>query len=191
MKNKLILASASPRRQELLKLITEDFIVKVSHTPEELPQGMEPDPAVKLLSRRKALAVAQQEPQAIVIGADTVVSVDGEILGKPKGQAQAAQMLRLLSGRTHQVYTGVAIVTPEEEMVFSCGTGVVFSPLSEEEIQWYISTGEPFDKAGGYGIQGFGSIFVREVQGDFFNVMGLPVNLLYHKLKPLLEKISE
>lgn len=191
MKNKLILASASPRRQELLKLITEDFIVKVSHTPEKLPQGMEPDPAVKLLSRRKALAVAQQEPQAIVIGADTVVSVDGKILGKPKGQAQAAQMLRLLSGRTHQVYTGVAIVTPEEEMVFSCGTGVVFSPLSEEEIQWYISTGEPFDKAGGYGIQGFGSIFVREVQGDFFNVMGLPVNLLYHKLKPLLEKISE
>ena len=175
----VILASGSPRRQELLQLVIDHFEVYVSDVDETLPEGIAPRDAVEMLALRKAQKVAELRRHALVIGADTVVAVDGRILGKPRDDEQAAEMLRMLSGRIHQVYTGVAICEKNENNVFSCCTQVEFAPLSEAEIDWYLSTGEPFDKAGAYGIQGYGARFVKGITGDYFNVMGLPVNRLY------------
>lgn len=175
----VILASGSPRRQELLQLVIDHFEVCVSDVDETLPEGIAPRDAVEMLAQRKAQTVAELRPHALVIGADTVVAVEGRILGKPRDDEQAAEMLRMLSGRTHQVYTGVAVCEKNESNVFSCCTQVEFALLSEAEIDWYLSTGEPFDKAGGYGIQGYGARFVKGISGDYFNVMGLPVNRLY------------
>jgi septum formation protein len=175
----VILASGSPRRQELLQLVIDHFEVCVSDVDETLPEGIAPRDAVEMLAQRKAQTVAELRPHALVIGADTVVAVEGRILGKPRDDEQAAEMLRMLSGRTHQVYTGVAVCEKNKSNVFSCCTQLEFAPLSEAEIDWYLSTGEPFDKAGGYGIQGYGARFVKGISGDYFNVMGLPVNRLY------------
>ena len=175
----VILASGSPRRQELLQLVIDHFEVYVSDVDETLPEGIAPCDAVEMLALRKAQTVADLRPHALVIGADTVVAVEGQILGKPRDDDQAAEMLRILSGRTHQVYTGVAICEKSASSVFSCCTQVEFAPLTEAEIDWYLSTGEPFDKAGAYGIQGYGARFVKGITGDYFNVMGLPVNRLY------------
>lgn len=178
----VILASQSPRRQELLRFLCSTFEIRVSDVDETISQGVSPADAVELLARRKAEAVARDFADALVIGADTVVAIDGLILGKPCGSEEAAAMLRRLSGRTHQVYTGVCLCRGEKRDVFHCCTDVEFSPLTEEEIGWYLATGEPFDKAGAYGIQGFGARFIRRIAGDFYNVMGLPVNLLYARI---------
>lgn len=182
MSGRLILASQSPRRQELLRLLTDDFVVVVSEADETLPEHIAPADAVTRLALRKARAVASLHPDSPVIGADTVVAVGGEILGKPVDRADAARMLRRLSGTVHQVYTGVALCSGAREEVFFSQTDVEFAVLSEQEISWYLATGEPFDKAGAYGIQGFASRFVKGIRGDFFNVMGLPVQPLYEKL---------
>lgn len=182
LKNKVVLASQSPRRRELLGLLADDFEICVSDADETLADGIAPSAAVEQLALRKARAVACGMPEAIVIGADTVVAIDGMILGKPADEKDARAMLSRLSGRVHQVYTGVAVCLGAEEHVFHCCTSVEFCALTAEEIKWYISTGEPFDKAGAYGIQQYGARFVKGVVGDYFNVMGLPVNSLYHVL---------
>ncbi len=183
MSNKrIILASKSPRRKELMGLLFPQFEVQASDVDETLPEGVSLGRAVELLALRKGQAVAGAEPDALVIAADTLVTLGSVVLGKPTGREDAARMLRLLSGRVHQVYTGVALLEGDRTNRFHCVTDVEFSPLTEEEIRWYLSTGEPFDKAGAYGIQGYGARFIRGVREDFFNVMGLPVNELYRQI---------
>ena len=183
MSNKrIILASKSPRRKELMGLLFPQFEVQASDVDETRPEGVSLGRAVELLALRKGQAVAGAEPDALVIAADTLVTLGSVVLGKPTGREDAARMLRLLSGRVHQVYTGVALLEGERTNRFHCVTDVEFSPLTEEEIRWYLSTGEPFDKAGAYGIQGYGARFIRGVREDFFNVMGLPVNELYRQI---------
>ena len=172
----VILASKSPRRRELMKYITEDFTVKTAEADETLPKGISPSDAVLYLSRIKAEPLKGEGNT--VIGADTVVAIDGKILGKPSDADSARDMLRLLSGREHSVFTGVTVFRGERETSFFAETRVKFYPLSDSEIERYILTGEPFDKAGGYGIQGYGSLLVEEIHGDYFNVVGLPVSKL-------------
>ena len=181
---KLILASQSPRRVELLKQIYPDFLIKPACGPEIIPENAAPWEVVQQLAKGKAEEIAAQYPQDLVIGADTVVAVEQQILGKPKTHEQCVEMLRLLSGRCHQVYTGVALALDGKTETFYDVTQVEFYPLREEEIQWYASLDEPYDKAGGYGIQGKGSLLVKGIQGDYFNVMGFPVAATARKLLP-------
>lgn len=182
----MILASNSPRRRELLALITKDFTVQGTDVDESLPAGIAPAAAVEQLSLRKALPL--NDGARIVIGADTVVAVDGDILGKPATEDQARQMLSRLSGRWHSVFTGVSLVQGERHLTFSCETKVRFFDLSPAEIDAYIATGECMDKAGAYGIQGYGSLLVEEIRGDYFNVVGLPVSRLYRALTEFQQK---
>lgn len=172
----LILASKSPRRKELLSLITEDFEIKSADVDETLPDGILPDKAVEYLSKIKAIPF--KNGTDTIIGADTVVAIDNQILGKPTDRKHAFEMLKLLSGRYHSVYTGVTIISPESTVTFSAETKVKFFDLSDEEINNYIATGECDDKAGAYGIQGKGSLLVERIEGDYFNVVGLPISLL-------------
>lgn len=176
----LILASKSPRRRELMKFITKDFIATAADVDETLPEGIAPDEAVRYLSTIKAQPFVKDGD--IVIGADTVVSLDGIILGKPKDTEDARQMLRLLSGNTHSVFTGYTVMTPQKTVSRCVETKVHFYPLTEADIDRYIATGEPFDKAGAYGIQGYGSLLVKGIEGDYFNVVGLPVSQLMRTL---------
>ena len=177
----IILASQSPRRQELLKLITSDFEIKVSNVDETLPDKITPKEAVMYLSKIKAEPFADGDD--IVIGADTVVALDGKILGKPKNEENAKEMLKFLSGRTHSVFTGVTLASDKKTKTFAVETKVKFFELTNEEIDAYIKTKEPFDKAGAYGIQGYGSLLVEKINGDYFNVVGLPVSTLARELK--------
>ena len=172
----IILASQSPRRRELMKLITPDFTVKVSDVDETLPKGIAPDKAVLYLSKIKAEPFAGKG--VTVIGADTVVAIDGEILGKPANTDEAEEMLKKLSGKTHSVFTGVTVIKDGETHSFCEKTDVKFFDLSEKEINNYVKTGEPLDKAGAYGIQGFGALLVEGINGDYFNVVGLPISRL-------------
>ncbi len=184
----LILASASPRRRELMAQAGLSFTVQVSEADETVTERR-PDKIVEELALRKAMAVAKTVPGGTVIGADTIVAMDGTILGKPGTEEQAAEMLRMLSGKTHQVYTGVAILAQKDgreiRRVFSERTDVTFYPLEEDEINRYVATGEPMDKAGAYGIQGRAAIFVQEIHGDYNNVVGLPAARLYQELNSL------
>ncbi len=183
----IILASASPRRKELLSTLVDKFSVQVSQADEHVSPQLSPTAAVVEIARRKGQAVfSQGHERDLVISADTIVVVNDKILGKPADTDDGARMLRLLSGRQHQVYTAVWVFTPQGEEHFLSGTTVEFLPMTEEEIQWYLSTGEPMDKAGAYGIQGLGSRFIREIQGDYFGVMGLPVSPLWQILKKYL-----
>lgn len=179
---KIVLASASPRRKQILETAGFETEVRVSDADETLPEGISPAEAVERLALIKATSVERAEDETVV-AADTVVVLDGKILGKPESEIQAKEMLRSLSGRTHLVYTGVCILKGEKLSVFHDCTKVEFYPLTEEEIDVYIESGEPMDKAGAYGIQGRGCAFVKGIEGDFFNVMGLPVALLIQKLK--------
>lgn len=176
----LILASQSPRRRELLKFICEDFIIKSTDVDETLPDGISPEDAVLYLSKIKAEPFRSEENT--VIGADTVVATDGKILGKPSDKNEAISMLRALSGKTHSVFTGVTIIKGSKEESFFCETKVKFYELSDEMIDSYIKTNEPFDKAGAYGIQGYGCLLVEKIDGDYFNVVGLPVSRLNRSL---------
>lgn len=189
MNEKIILASASPRRQELLKYIVPEFEVKPADIDETLPADVPPEKAAEFLAVQKAKHTAKQYPECVVIGSDTVVIIDSTILGKPADKADAERMLKLLSGRTHKVVTGVCIACGEKTDSFSCETKVKFYPLTEEEILDYIATGEPMDKAGAYGIQGYGSILAEGIEGDFFNVMGLPVAMLKRRLEKFIKEI--
>lgn len=180
---KLILASASPRRQELMKDIGCPFECIPSNAKENLKQLLSIDLAIEQIAYDKAKDVFMQHPQDVVIGCDTMVVLNGIALGKPKNEEDAKRMLQNLSGKTHQVITGVAILTENEKLLFHEVTNVTFYDLNENTINAYIKTGESMDKAGSYGIQGYGKILVKGIQGDYFNVVGLPVARLYRELK--------
>lgn len=179
----LILASQSPRRRELLNYITENFTVKVSQADESVDPTMSPRETVEYLARLKGEAVYSVYPEDTVLSADTVVVLGNEILGKPRSYKDAYSMLSLLSGKTHEVYTGVCIISQDRKICFSQCTEVTFYELSDEDIRKYIDTNEPFDKAGGYGIQGKGSVLIKGIVGDYYNVMGLPVAKLARVMK--------
>jgi septum formation protein len=236
VEKKLILASSSPRRQELIRMLQLPCEIRVSDVNEDTDPGMEPQKIVEELSIRKAAAVCDMYKSelplsAVVIGSDTIVVQDGQVLGKPRDSADAFRMLTLLQGRTHQVLSGIACIDfkaeqqPGEHIRFAVGepkdkaggydttmylgdTGqyrivsespsgqpevivghtvskVTFRPMSDEEIEAYVKTGEPLDKAGAYGVQGLGSVFVERIEGDFYSIMGLPLNLLYQMLLKL------
>lgn len=198
MKQRVILASGSPRRRELLG--------QIGLEPEILPSAIEekvtetaPDRVVESLSLQKAGDVASLwrkrnwEPGTVILGADTVVAADGKILGKPKSGEEAAAMLDLLQGRTHQVCTGVTIMRLEaggtfQTRTFSVETRVEVYPMTQKEIQRYVATGEPMDKAGAYGIQGRFAAYIKKIDGDYSNVVGLPVGRVYQELKAILEE---
>ena len=186
---KVILASASPRRKELLKSIVPDFEIIPSEYDEVLPDGIENEAVAEFFAVQKALDVAKNHKDSLVIGCDTVVIAEGEILGKPKNKASAKRMLKLLSGKEHKVITGLCIIKNGKSLSLSEETTVNFSLLSENEIDWYIATGEPMDKAGAYGIQGFGGRFIEGIKGDYYSVMGLPLNKLYSLLKNICPEI--
>lgn len=214
----LILASGSPRRQELIRTFGLAVRIDPADVDETMPEGTPPDVLVEQLSLRKAQAVSSRgghEEGGIVIGSDTVVVLDGHILGKPKDEQEAIDMLRALAGRTHRVYTGIACIgtglpdkggdngpaavvrfgdfgqyriaadSPSSDshvIVGHTASSVTFRPMSDEEIGAYVKTGEPLDKAGSYGVQGLGAVFVEKIEGDFYSIMGLPLNLLYTML---------
>ena len=179
----IILASASPRRSELMTLAGFRFDVIYADIDEIVPEKALPQEVVMSLALQKAQAVAKDHRKSAVVGSDTVVALDGKILGKPRSESEAAEMLRSLSGRIHKVFTGVAIVCGEKVTSFFDETEVEFYPLTDQEILDYVATGEPMDKAGAYGIQGRGAVLVKRINGDYFNVMGLPISKVYRELK--------
>jgi septum formation protein len=180
----LILASGSPRRKELLSIITAGFKIIPSDVPEVVPDGLALSETAEFLAVKKCLDVAKSFPEDTVIGCDTVVILHGEILGKPADSEDAARMLRLLSGETHSVYTGVCISAAGKTMSFSERTDVTFSEIPESLIEAYVKTKSPLDKAGAYGIQDdMVKLFTKKIDGNYDNVIGLPVSSLYKKLK--------
>ena len=181
----LILASASPRRAELLRNGRIPFEVDPAHIPEQPTQNELPIAYAQRLAREKTHAVCARHADDAVLGADTVVVVDAHLLEKPADFADAARMLRLLAGRTHEVITGICLAGPGFERTESELTHVTFGEIAEEEIAAYIHTGEPMDKAGAYGIQGMASRWVRSIVGDYFNVVGLPVARVYRMLREI------
>ncbi|MCM1192647.1 MAG: Maf family protein [Butyrivibrio sp.] len=194
---RIVLASASPRRRELMEQIGLQFEVKVSSVPEHVTAS-DPEKVVEELSSQKAEAVFRMlteagavRPEALlIVGADTVVAMGGSILGKPVSREDAVRMLTVLSGKSHEVYTGVTLIYRSasgqiRRKSFHERTEVVLYPLSQEEISGYISTGDCMDKAGAYGIQGFFARYVRKIEGDYNNVVGLPVGRLYQEAKEL------
>ena len=173
---RIILASQSPRRRELLgRMGITEFEVIPAQGEEIAARTLGPDRLVEELSRRKCAEVSAAHPDALVIAADTVVSIDSQVLGKPRSEEEAGRMLRALSGRLHVVYTGVTVCCQGKTITESESTSVRFRPLTDADIIRYIATGEPMDKAGAYGIQGYGSVLVEGISGDYYNVMGLPV----------------
>lgn len=186
MNTALILASASPRRREILTILGIPHRVLVSDADETLPSRITPAAAVETLAARKADAVAPLcAPGDTILAADTVVAIDGDILGKPRDEADAAAMLRRLSGRAHTVYTGVALRRGGRQMIAHEVTQVHFAPLTDDEIVAYIATGEPMDKAGAYAIQGRAARFIEGIEGDYFNVVGLPARRVVLMLEKL------
>ena len=181
----LVLASASPRRQELLRNAGIEFVVHPANVPEIPRDGELPGAFAERMAREKANAVFALRPNDLILGADTVVVVDGKILGKPRDTADAAGMLRLLSGRKHEVITGVCVAGRRlrTENTRSESTTVIMNPLSDDDIRGYVASGEPMDKAGGYAIQGMASRWISRIEGDYFNVVGLPVALVWRMLK--------
>ena len=186
----LILASASPRRKALLSLFHLPFTVRAADIDETMDPGKPPFDEVARVSRLKALAVRREEGD-IVIAADTIVVCQGKVLGKPHSEAEAASMLRLLSGRDHQVMTGCTILFGDRAETFTEVTSLHFRPLSEKEILKYVQSGEPMDKAGSYGIQGGAALFCEKLEGDYYNVMGLPVCRLYETLCRTAPEVME
>lgn len=182
---KLILASNSPRRAEILKQGGFSFEKRVADTDETLSNGILPAEAVEVLAQRKGRAVPRAADE-VLLAADTVVALDGRILGKPADSADAEAMLKMLSGRTHSVFTGVYITDGEREFLFHTETRVTFYPLTQAEVAAYVQSGEPMDKAGAYGIQGRGALFVEKIDGDYFNVVGLPLAKTAKMLKEVL-----
>jgi septum formation protein len=191
----LVLASASPRRQELLRNAGITFEVQPADIPEDSLPGEAAKDCAERLAREKALAVARQRPHDVVLGADTVVVVDGQydgqLLGKPSDAADAARMLRMLSGREHQVITGVCLVVNGQSSMASETTIVTMSEITDKDIEDYVASGEPMDKAGAYAIQGIASRWIPRIEGDYSNVVGLPVALVYSMLREINSQFSE
>ncbi|MDQ7041377.1 MAG: Maf family protein [Rhodothermus sp.] len=190
----LILASRSPRRRKLLQQLGLDFEVYPSDLDETATNHRVPEQLVEQLALEKARLIAARFPEALTLGADTIVVLDGEVLNKPADEAEARAMLRRLSGRTHTVYTGVALIHPasQREMVDYEATRVTFAPLTDAEINAYVATGAPLDKAGAYGIQDdYGAVFIRRIEGDYYNVVGLPLHRLYCMLRNYFTDLLE
>ena len=181
----VILASQSPRRRELLSLIGVPHEVRPANVDETVLPGEMPVPHCERLARLKADTLAAYAPHALVIGSDTIVVIDGSILGKPRDDAEAGDMLRRLSGRTHTVFTAIAVAYRGETRSAVEVVEVTFRPLDDDVIASYVATGEPLDKAGAYGIQGFGATIVERVDGDYFAVMGLPLGRMVELMTPM------
>ena len=178
----LILASASPRRAELLRAAGLEFVVRVADIDESLRPGEAPDDYVRRMASEKAATIAERE-NGLILAADTTVVIKDQILGKPVSQADARRMLQLLSGEWHEVLTGVCLRQGLNERVEMETTRVKFADLSAAEVDWYVATQEPSDKAGAYAIQGFASRFIERIEGSYANVVGLPVELVYRMMK--------
>jgi len=181
----IILASQSPRRKDLLKQIGLEFEIDPSNYEEDMSLKMEPRKLAEFLSLGKAKDVAQRHKDSIIISADTIVAIDGEVFGKPKTPERAKYMLQKLSGKVHSVITGFTIIDAEtqKQILKSVETKVYFKDLSEQEMDAYIASGEPLDKGGGYAIQGMAALFVEKIEGDYFNIVGLPILALTTELK--------
>ena len=186
----LILASQSPRRKELLRLIGLPFVVRVADIDESMDPAADPAAEVARVSRKKAEAVSRQ-PEDVVIAADTIVVLNGKVLGKPVDEAHAEAMLTALSGKDHQVMTGLTVMKGSRALTYTEITDIHFRDLSQKEIRRYVATKDPLDKAGSYGIQGGAAIFVQWLKGDYYNVMGLPVCKLYEMLCALAPELME
>lgn len=184
---KIILASGSPSRKMLLEKAGVDFEVLVSGVDEDTPESYTPAQTVECLAQRKGEAVFALRPDAIVISADSVIVIDGDILGKPKDDDDAKKTLRRLSGRKHHVYTGVCIMVGDKQEVFHNATELQFYPLTDEEINEYVATGESRGRAGSYGIEGLGVTLVQSIVGDYSNIVGLPVAETLRRLRTMLQ----
>jgi len=188
LKEKIILASKSPRRAEILRAVGWEFETQAANIDETRRESEDAVSYVKRLAQEKAATIAQHVSNGIVLGADTVVVIGGEILGQPRNDDDARRMLTLLSGEWHEVLTGVALVRGESQtLVEHESTRVRFCELSREQINWYVSTGEPRDKAGAYAIQGRGAIFIEGIEGDYFNIVGLPVRRVYEMMQRMTQ----
>lgn len=185
---KIILASSSPRRRELLSKAEVKFDICIKSVDETVPEGMSPAEGAEHTAAVKAMAVAFMNTEAVVIGADTIVVLGDEILGKPKDKADAADMLKKLSGKEHEVITGVCLAYKGKYETFHCSSKVKFYELTDDEIRHYVASGEPMDKAGAYGIQGKGMMLVESINGDYCNIVGLPVALTVRRIKELLAR---
>lgn len=185
-----ILASQSPRRRELMGIIGVPFVVRVADIDETMDKTLPPQDEVARVSRKKAEAIPR-EPEDVVIAADTIVVCDHEILGKPRDARDACRMLRMLSGRDHQVMTGLTVLHGDTVRVTTQITDLHFRELSDREIERYVATGDPMDKAGSYGIQSGGALFAEKMVGDYYNVMGLPVCKLYELLREVVPQYLE
>lgn len=183
MQRNLVLASASPRRQALLRQVYIPFTVRVANIDEAQITTIDPVEKVKQLASLKGRKVELRNKDEIILSADTVVAFENQIFEKPKSKDEARQMMTNLSGTTHDVYTGVMIRSFEDEVVFVEKTEVTFWSLALEEIEWYINTDEPYDKAGGYGIQSLGAMYVKQIVGDYYNVVGLPLSKVVRELR--------
>lgn len=188
---RVILASASPRRRELLKLALEEFDVIPADIEEVLPPELELTEGPAYLAAQKARVLAERYPEALIIGCDTGVFIDGKMLGKPKDREDAAGMLRELSGREHHIITGCCLCYQGRERIFKEEASVWMYPISEGEIQSYLDTGEYTDKAGGYAIQGKGALLIRAIQGDYYGIVGLPVARLVREMQCMLVQVTE
>lgn len=182
MTNTLILASSSPRRQQLLKQVRIPFVIRKPNVDESQIDTNDPLEKVKQLAVLKGLNVPFHHNNEVILAADTIVAHKQTIFGKPKDKEDAARMITKLSGNIHEVFTGVMIRSIDDEIVFVERTKVEFWPLTKEEIDWYVSTDEPYDKAGAYGIQSLGAMFVKRIIGDYYTVMGLPVSRVVREL---------
>lgn len=189
--SKFILASTSPRRRDLLHLIGADFQIEVPAEEEPQTTCTDPEEYVSLLSYNKAMSIVKRGAELPVVAADTIVTIDGNILGKPLGEDDASRTLQMLSGRWHRVYTGITVHNLNEVKTEVEKTDVKFRDLSKTEISAYIATGEPIDKAGSYGIQGKGALFVEQINGDYYNVVGMPLVRLLRMMRELRVISSE
>ncbi|MDE6775748.1 MAG: Maf family protein [Ruminococcus sp.] len=185
----IILASASPRRRELMNLITDKFTAVSTDVDETIPDNCTCEVSA-YLAELKADKAAELYPDSVVIGCDTVVKINKQILGKPRNAEECRIFLSMLSGKIHTVTTSCCITGFGKKLIFSNNTSVTFRELSNDDVEWYISTGEPFDKAGGYGIQGKGALLIQNINGDFFNVVGLPVAELNQQLKIFMQSVK-
>jgi septum formation protein len=182
-KPKIILASASPRRKEILSLLFDTFEILPANIDESVVSFKNPKKAVSQLAKKKALSVYEKNQESVVIGADTIVVYKNKVLGKPKDKEDAFNMLKLLSGKKHKVITGVAIISKQFQTEFFEISDVYFSTLTDDEINKYIETKEPFDKAGSYAIQGIAGKFIEKIKGDYHNIVGFPLHKTYSILK--------
>lgn len=183
---RLVLASGSPRRKELMSLLNTPFEIIVSAIEEVVDPTLPPETIVESLAKQKALAVFQNNPDAIVIGADTIVVCNQEILGKPKDAQDGKRMMEMLKNNTHQVMTGIAIVCQDQITCFHETAKVYFDEIPQNELGEYLQTNEPYDKAGGYAIQGWAAKYIRRIEGDYYSIVGLPVHTLYQYLKQMM-----